>query len=353
MEQLTNMTTLAPTLGLDLGDRRSHFCLIDVDGRIVEEGDVATDRAGLAELFARVDPIRVVLEACGHVHWISALAEDAGHEVIVANPRELRLISNSGRKNDRNDARTLARLGRVDPELLRPVKLRGEACRASRALLHARDQLVSVRTRLVNFARGQVKTFGGRVSKGSAASFHKRVALQVPEPLRDVVGPVLEVLAELETRIRSYDRRIEQVAAERHPETAILRQVRGVGPVLSLAYVATIEDPARFASSRTIGSYLGLVPELRESGSRTPELGISHRGDRLLRRLLVNAAAYILGPFGEDSDLRRFGERIARGGSQRDRARARIAVARKLACTLHHLWRTGSVWNPNHVPAPQ
>jgi len=159
------------------------------------------------------------------------------------------------------------------------------------------------------------------------------------------------VLAEIENKIRGYDRRIEQVATERHPETQILRQVRGVGPVLSLAYVATIEDPARFASSRTVGNYLGLAPELRESGSKTPELGISHRGDRMLRKLLVNAAAYILGPFGKDSDLRRFGQRIARGGSQRDRARARIAVARKLACILHHLWRTGSVWNPNHTTA--
>ena len=351
MEQHSKMTTSAWTLGLDLGDRRSRFCLIDIEGRIVEEGEVATDRAGLGELFGRFAWARIAVEACGHVHWVSALGEEAGHEVIVANPRELRLISKSGRKNDRNDARILARLGRVDPELLRPVKLRSEECRASRSLLHARDQLVRVRTKLVNFARGQVKTFGGRVSKGSAASFHKRAVHQVPEPLRDVLGPILEMLAELETKIRGYDRRIEQVAAERHPETQILRQVRGVGPVLSLAYVATIEDPARFASSRTVGSYLGLAPELRESGSRTPELGISHRGDRLLRRLLTNAAAYILGPFGEDSGLRRFGERIARGGSQRDRARARIAVARKLACILHHLWRTGSVWDPNYLPA--
>ena len=353
MEQPTSLTALAPTLGLDLGDRRSHFCVIDIDGRIVDEGDVTTDRAGLGGLFGGVKATRVVVEACGHVHWVSSLAEESGHEVIVANPRELRLISKSGRKNDRNDARVLARLGRVDPELLRPVKLRGEECRASRSLLHARDQLVRVRTKLVNFARGQVKTFGGRVVKGSAASFHKRAAHQVPEALRGVLGPMLEMLAELETKIRVYDRRIEQVAAERHPETQILRQVRGVGPVLSLAYVATIEDPARFASSRIVGSYLGLTPELRESGARTPELGISHRGDRLLRRLLTNAASYILGPFGEDSELRRFGERIARGGSQRDRARARIAVARKLACILHHLWRTGSVWDPNHVPTPR
>ena len=145
------------------------------------------------------------------------------------------------------------------------------------------------------------------------------------------------------------DRRVEQMSSEQHPETAILRQVQVVGPNLALAYVATLEDPERFASSRTVGNYVGLAPGQYASGAKTPQLRISKRGDRLLRRLLVNSASYILGPFGQDSDLRRYGERIAWGGSQRDRARARIAVARKLACVLHHLWRTGSVWEPLHA----
>jgi transposase len=337
------------TLGLDLGDRRSSLCLIGAGGEILEEDQVATTKGALGNLFERMEPCQVVLEACGHVHWIARIAESKGHEIIVANPRELRLISQSGRKNDRNDARTLARLGRVDPELLRPIKLRGDACRASRALLHARDQLVRTRTKLVTFTRGQVKSFGGRIPSCSATSFHKSAAAHVPEPLTDSIGPVLEVLAQLDAQIRNLDAQIQGVSEERHPETAILRQVRGVGPVLALAYVSTIEDPARFSSSRSVGSYVGLAPGLYDSGAKTPQLRISKRGDRFLRRMLVNAATYILGPFGGDSDLRRFGERIARGGSQRDKARARIAVARKLACQLHHLWRTGSVWEPNHM----
>jgi transposase len=345
------MTTLTQTLGLDLGDRRSSCCLISAGGVILEEAEVATTKEALTSLFDRLEPCRIVIEACGHVHWVARLAEGRGHEVIVANPRELRLISKSGRKNDRNDARTLARLGRVDPELLRPIKLRGEDCRASRALLHARDQLVRARTKLVTFTRGQVKSFGGRIPSCSAESFHKRADAHVPELLREVVGPMLEVLAQLEARIRIFDKQIERISQERHPETNVLRQVRGVGPVLALAYAATIEDPGRFASSRTVGSYVGLAPRLYESGAKTPQLGISKCGDRHLRRLLVNAASYILGPFGGESDLRRYGERIARSGSQRDKARARIAVARKLACLLHHLWRTGSVWEPNFALA--
>ncbi len=340
---------LVETLGIDVGDRRSSYCLLAASGETLNEGNVATTSEALSALFQAIEACRIVLEACGHVHWIAQLASEAGHEVVVANPREVRLISQSGRKSDRNDARTLARLGRADVELLRPVKLRGEDCRASRSVLHARDLLVRTRAKLVNFVRGQVKTFGGRVPSCSTPAFRNKAVGHVPEPIRSVVTPMLEMLEELEKRIRDFDREIERLCEEQHPETGVLRQVKGVGPVLALAYVATIESPARFASSRTVGNYVGLAPAQYASGAKTPELRISKRGDGFLRRLLVNAAAYILGPFGEDSDLRRYGGRIAGSGSQRDKARARIAVARKLACLLHHLWRTGCVWDPNYA----
>lgn len=340
---------LVQTLGIDVGDRRSSYCLLAASGETLDECNVATTGKALWALFQGMESCRVVLEACGHVHWIAQLASDAGHELVVANPRELRLISQGGRKNDRNDARTLARLGRIDVDLLRPVKLRGSKCRASRSILHARDLLVRTRAKLVNFVRGQVKTFGGRVPSCSTSAFRNKAFGHVPAPICSTVAPILEVLEQLETRIRDFDREIERLCEEQHPETSVLRQIKGVGPVLALAYVATIEDPARFGSSRTVGNYLGLAPAQYASGAKTPQLRISKRGDGYLRRLLVNSAAYILGPFGEDSDLQRYGKRIARSGSQRDKARARIAVARKLACLLHHLWRTGSVWDPNHA----
>ncbi len=346
MTQPTTVPRATETVGLDVGDRRTSFCHVSAAGVRLQEGEVATTQAGLQKLMDGLAPCRVVVEACGHVHWIAELVRGAGHEVVVANPRELRLISQSGRKSDRNDARMLARLGRVDPELLRPVKLRGEMCRVSRSLLHARDHLVRTRTKLVNLVRGQVKSFGGRVPACSTASFHKRAAVHVPDPLREVCAPVLAVLEQVAEQIKRCDRQIEQVSAEHHPETEVLRQVPGVGPTLALAFAATLETPDRFSSSRTVGNYIGLAPGQYASGSKTPQLRISKRGDRLLRRLLVNAASYILGPFGQDCDLRRFGERLNRGGSQRAKARARIAVARKLACLLHHLWRTGSVWEP-------
>lgn len=346
MRQSITAARVAETISLDLGDRRTNSCHLGADGTRLQEGDVPTNATSLKRLLVGVSPCRVVMEACGHVHWVAAMAGEAGHEVIVANPREVRLISQSGRKNDRNDSRVLAQLGRVDPGLLRPVKLRSEDCLASRALLYARDQLVRTRTRLVNLVRGQVKSAGGRIQPCSAATFHRRAASQIPESLADVCGPILSALEQLAEQIRVFARRVEALSSTRHPETAVLRQVQGVGPLLALAYVATIEDHQRFSSSRTVGNYVGLTPRQYASGSKSPQLRISKQGDRMLRRLLVSAASYILGPFGQDSDLRRYGERIAGGGSQRDRARARIAVARKLACLLHHLWRTGCVWEP-------
>ncbi len=341
--------SLVQTLGMDVGDRRSSYCLVAASGEMLDQSSVATTHDSLSTLFQATETCRIVLEACGHVHWIARLASEAGHEVVVANPREVRLISQSGRKNDRNDAQTLARLGRVDVELLRPVKLRGEDCRASRSVLHARDLLVRTRAKLVNFVRGQVKSFGGRIPSCSTSAFRNKATGHVPEPIQRAVTPMLETLKQIEEQIRDLDREVEHLCEERYPETGVLRQVKGVGPILALAYVATIEAPARFASSRTVGNYVGLAPAQYASGTKTPQLRISKRGDGFLRRLLVNAAAYMLGPFGEDSDLRRYGERIAHSGSQRDKARARIAVARKLACLLHHLWRTGSVWDPDYA----
>ena len=154
MNQSMTVPNAAETLGLDIGDRQTAYCHLSAEGEELRSGDVPTTPSALKSFFRELTPCRMALEASGPVHWVSELARQAGHDVIVANPRELRLISQSRRKNDRNDARILAQLGRLDPTLLRPVHLRGEVCRMSRSLLHARDQLVRTRTRLVNLVRG-------------------------------------------------------------------------------------------------------------------------------------------------------------------------------------------------------
>jgi transposase len=272
--------------------------------------------------------------------------EECGHEVLVANPRKLRLIYANKRKTDEIDAENLARLARVDPRLLYPLKHRGEDSQAHLAIIRSRQALVDCRTQLVNHVRGAVKSFGARLPKCSARSFHKRASEHIPEALRPALGPILEVIASLTERIRDYERELETISKEHYPETELLRQVEGVGTLTALTFVLTVEDPYRFERSRSVGAYLGLVPASDRSGDRDPQKRISKEGDQMLRKLLVGSAHYILGPFGHDSDLKRHGEKIASRGGKNAKKRAVVAVARKLAVLLHSLWASAEVYEP-------
>jgi transposase len=341
----------ALTIGLDVSDRTSRYCEIDAAGEVVAEGRVVTRAPALQHLFAGREPARVVLEVGSHSPWIARLLDEHGHEVIVANPRRLRLIYQNDRKSDRVDARYLARVGRLDPSLLAPIAHRGPEAQADLALIRSRDVVVRARTQLVNHVRGTVKVFGTRLPECSTESFATKVADALPAELAPALAPVLETIAHLGREIRRYDRQIEAIAAERYPETALLSQVGGVGALTALVYVLTIEDPTRFRCSRAVGAYVGLVPKRSASGEAEPQLPITKAGDAMLRRLLVSAAHYILGPFGPDCDLRRWGLRLAERGGNNAKKRAIVAVARKLAVLLHHLWITGQVYEPLHHAA--
>lgn len=328
--------TTSGTVGLDLGDRWSRYCRLDGQGEIVEQGRVATTREALERAFEGQPRLRIVLEVGTHSAWVSRLLASLGHEVLVANARALALISANRSKSDATDAELLARLGRVDPTLLRPIRHRRAATLSDRAVLRARDALVRARTALINHVRGAVKAAGGERLRAGPDVFGRKVS--VPQELRDALAPVLEQLVQLSQAIGGYDARIEELCQTHYPQTQRLQQVPGVGPVTSLAYVLSIEDPGRFPSSRVVGSYLGLRPARSQSGERDPQLGITKEGDAHVRRLLVQAAQYILGPFGPDTDLRRFGLRLAERGGKAAKKRAVVAVARKLAVLLHRLW---------------
>jgi len=334
------------TIGIDLGTKKSAYCTLGVAGEILAEGTIASSRSAFEHFFRREPASRVVLEACGVSRWVAQIARRHDHEVVVANPRRLAVITNSTRKSDRNDAYKLADLGQVRPRLLHPVHSRGERSHLAQALLRVRSQLVENRTALVNCARGSARTAGYPLPKCSTRAFPSRCRETLPQDLLELLLPLVEQIESLNEAIAACDDKSEQTARQHFPETACLRQVPGVGPVLSLAFAASIEDPTRFEDSRTVGAYFGLAPRSRQSGAKAPQLRISKRGDPELRRLLVSAATYILGPFGPDSDLRRHGKRIASSGSQSARAKARIAVARKLAVLLHRLWLTGEVYRP-------
>jgi transposase len=264
----------------------------------------------------------------------------------VANARKTRLIYSNKRKTDQIDAENLARLARLDPRLLYPLKHRGEDAQAHMALIRSREALVDCRTQLVNHVRGAVKSFGHRLPKCPARSFHKRASEHIPEALLPALGPILEQIASLTERIRQYDRKLQTISKERYPETELLRQVEGIGTLTALTFVLTLEDPYRFEKSRSVGAYLGLVPATDRSGDSDPQKRISKEGDQMLRKLLVGSAHYVLGPFGSDSDLRRHGQKIASRGAKNAKKRAAVAVARKLAVLLHSLWISGEAYEP-------
>jgi transposase len=286
------------------------------------------------------------MEVGTHSPWVSRYLTRLGYEVIVANARRVRLISESSRKDDKMDAKTLARLARIDPELLSPIRHRGEQAQADLMMIRARAILVETRTALINAARGLTKSYGERLPNCATYQMGREQA----ESLSPAIGAVLDpLLAEVETvteRIREYDKQLEQLCLTRYPETQRLKQVHGVGTLIALAFVLTVEDPHRFRKSRAVGCYVGLRPKRRQSGQSRPQLGISKEGDVYLRTLLVQGAHHVLGPFGEDSDLRRWGLKLAAQGGQNAKKRAVIAVARKLAVLLHKLWVSGETYEP-------
>jgi transposase len=344
---MTKTISLFPetTIGIDLGDRYSHSCQLDHRGAVAERFRFATTRAGLAKSFEGRAPCRVVLEVGTHSPWISRALSTMGHEVVVANAREVQSITKSDRKNDASDAEQLARLGRADPKLLHPITHREEDTQRDRALLAVRSKLVRTRASMVVQARGISKGLGERLPKCTTMAMPKRVREAGLEDLFPGLSSLLEVIESLNAKIRELDRQIEQLAKVRYPETALLRQVGGVGVITSLDYVLTIEDPNRFARSRSVGVYLGMRPRQRDSGQRSPQLSISKAGDRYLRSLLVECAQHIM-TLGPDCDLRRYGKRVVERGGPGAYPRAIVAVARKLAVLLHSLWRTAEVYEP-------
>ncbi len=334
------------TIGIDLGDRYSNFCLLDKSGSKVEEGRIATTKDAFGRKFSGMEPVRIAIETGTHSRWVHRILKEAGHAVIVANPRKLRMIYQNDTKNDRLDAEQLARVARMDPSLLKPIHHRGEQVQSDLSLLRSRDILVATRTRMVNHVRGVLKSNGLRAKKCPTRSFENHVLELIPEDLKPALLPVLETLHSLSVKISQYDKLAETLCKERYPETQLLRQVNGVGVLTALCYILTLEDPRRFKKSRSVGAYLGLRPKQRQSGDSDPELRITKAGDRDLRRLLVQSSQYILGPFGKDSDLRRKGLNMAEHGGRVAKKRAVVAVARKLAVLLHRLWITGEVHDP-------
>jgi transposase len=212
--------------------------------------------------------------------------------------------------------------------------------------IRVRAALLEARTALINTARGLAKSVGQRLPSCDADTMNTGRLAGLPHELEQVLKPLLEQVESLTEKIKKSDERIEQIAGTKYPETEQLRQVSGVGPLIALTFVLTIEDPTRFEKSRDVGCYVGLRPKRSESGESQPQLPITKEGDVYLRKLLVQGAHHIVSERGPDTDLQRFGRKLAGKGSKNGKKRAVVAVARKLAVLLHRLWVTGEEYEP-------
>src|ERR1700678_291721 len=339
------------TIGIDLGDVWSHYCTLNQEGEVVDRGRFRTTPAGVERWFTDLPAVRIAMEAGTHSIWISQQIQEMGHEVLVANPRELPGISHSDRKSDKVDAEKLARYARLDPKILRAISHRTVAQQEALTLIRARNLLVRLRTAAVNAVRGLAKPCGYRLPASSTFCLAQRCMAVLPPGLVQALGPVLEQIADMTVKIKAYDRAIKRLTETEYPETQALIKVYGVGQLTALTYVLTLGSKERFQRSRDVGCYLGLRPRRSQSGARDPQLGITKAGNAYLRSLLVECANHVLGRHGKDSSLRQWGLQLASRGGKQARNRAIVAVARKLAVLLHRIWITQNPYVPFYAAA--
>ena len=336
------------TIGVDLGDVWSHYCTLNQDGEVVDRGRFRTTPKAIKKWFTDLPPTRV---AGVHSIWISEHLQELGHEVIVANVRELRAISRSDRKSDQVDAEKLARYARLDPNILRPISHRTVEQQEALTLIRARELLVRLRTAAVNAVSGLTKACGYRMPASSTRCFAQRGHAVMPPGLQRALGPVLEQIAEMTIKIKQFDREIQRMTQIEYAETQPLLTIQGVGHITALTFILTLGDKERFGRSRDVCCYLGLRPRRSQSGEHDPQLGITKAGNAYLRSLLIECANHILRPHGRDSALRQWGLHLAARGGKQAKSKAVVAVARKLAVLLHRIWTTQEPYMPFHAAA--
>ena len=324
-------------VGIDLHMKYSEICELSESGKVLTQCRIPTTEASLRRFFGRRKPRRVVIESGGLTSWVHRVISSFHHEVVVVNPRRVRLIAESTMKTDAADAEILARLSRFDPQLLHQVYRRSDEAQHLRSRLRVRGALVKSRTALINTVRGIVRAQGYRLPSSTTSRFVERfVAAQIPEELRQLLDPLMETLVALNTQICSLDKELRALARE--DELLVrLQSIPGVGPLVSLAFVGWMDRADRFEKSRDVGACLGLRPSVRDSGGQSHHGSITREGDREMRRLLVQAAHASL-QCRQDSSLKRWGLQLI---ERRGKGKAVVALGRKISVLMHRLWVTG------------
>ena len=325
--------------GIDLGDKRSTYQVLDLDGINVGDGVVTTNPDAFRMMFSGTGRMRIVIECGTHSPWVSRLLQELGHEVIVANPRRLRLISESDRKNDKADARLLAKLGQAALDLLSPVQHRSEQVQFDLAIIKARDAAVLSRARLVTHYAASSSLWGAGSRCAPLGCSQRKRSKVARRSCSNPSSPAANRRAS-DAGDPPHDKLIAKKVQEQYPNTGSILTIPGVGPLTALTFVLLLNnDPDRFSKSRDLGCYFGLQPKQQDSGKHVSQLGITKAGDNLIRKLAVQCAHFMLGRFGKDTALKRWGLALSVRGGKNAKKRAVVAVARKLLVIMHRLWK--------------
>ena len=335
-------------IGIDLGDKKHHVCVTDAQGAILKEFTIVNDRAALKKLSEEYPHAAVALEVGTHSPWISRFLIANGMNVTVANARKLRAIYQNDRKCDQLDACMLAKLLRADRDLLSPIQHGSEQAQKDLISIKIRDSLVRQRVNIIATIRGVLKSMGLRIPTSSSEAFHHRAEtfLAANPELAEAITPALQSIQSLTEQIKHYEKTIQQSARQHHPQAIALQKIPSIGPITSMVFVLSIEDPSRFKDPRDIGAYLGLVPRRDQSGGSDKQLPISKAGNKYLRALLTQCAQYLLGRYGPDCAIRQYGHKLAARGGKAAKKKAITAVARKLAVMMIALWQKGGEYQP-------
>lgn len=327
--------------GLDVSLEETAICIVDDAGMIVREARAASEPELLVAFFEAcgMKIERVGLEACSLTAWLHGGLTEAGIPAICIEARQAKAAMGAmPNKTDRNDARGIAQIMRTG--WYRAVHVKSPPCRSWRALLTARRMVLNKRRDVENGIRALLREVGLKVGTPSRKDFPARVReLAADDPvLMSLAGSLLSVIEVMTREVERLTKRaFDEVRIE--PTCRRLMTVPGVGPLTALAFRATIDQPGRFRKSRDVGAHFGLTPRRYQSGETDVQGRISRCGDELARTALYEAAHSLLIRSTKWSALRAWGMNIAK---RRGMARARVAVARKLAVILHRMWVDGS-----------
>ena len=340
--------------GMDVHSRLTAFHILDGAGQRLAAGTIPTTEASLGEFCrALAKATHFYLEASTGSAWVARVIDANGHRVTVVDPNRIRAISGSPKKTDASDAATLATLGRAG--LLTAVHVRSAETDRFRRVLTARHALVRARANLMRATRSLLRSEGHLLPRCDGDDFAARLrgTWEIPEGHAETVEPLAEAIDQLTGQVLELEKHVAEVAKANAPVVRLLRGIPGVGELVATSFMALVEDPARFRSSSEVAAYLGLTPWVNESAGKRREGGITKRGNRATRALLVQAAWSHM-RCGMDTALKRWFHKLEkRLGSKK----AITAVARKIGELMWTMWRKGVGYEPfppsaRRSPAP-